>query len=70
LEISGVTGKPPLVQGQSTSIAAPCGALVPLVSVAAELPLASDVSLMAKFDGDFGSGSQTYAGTGTLRYIW
>jgi hypothetical protein len=24
----------------------------------------------AKFDGQFGSGSQTYAGTGTMRYTW
>jgi uncharacterized protein with beta-barrel porin domain len=24
----------------------------------------------AKFDGEFASGSQTYAGTGTLRYAW
>jgi hypothetical protein len=27
-------------------------------------------SLAAKFDGEFVSGSQTYAGTGTLRYTW
>jgi len=28
------------------------------------------VSLTAKFDGEFASGSQTYAGTGTLRVSW
>ena len=27
-------------------------------------------SLLGKFDGEFGTGAQTYAGTGTLRYIW
>ena len=27
-------------------------------------------TLTAKFDGEFASGSQTYAGTGTLRYAW
>lgn len=41
-----------------------------LVSTAAELRLANGVSLLARFDGDFGDGSQTYAGTGTLRYAW
>jgi uncharacterized protein with beta-barrel porin domain len=40
------------------------------VSAGAELRLVNGVSLLAKFDGDFGSGSQTYAGTGTLRYRW
>jgi outer membrane autotransporter protein len=41
-----------------------------LVTAGAELRLTNGVSLLAKFDGDFGSGSQTYAGTGTLRYTW
>ena len=41
-----------------------------LVSAGAELRLANGVSLQAKFDGDFASGSQSYAGTGTLRYTW
>ena len=27
-------------------------------------------SLLAKFDGEFASGSRTYAGTGSLRYSW
>ncbi len=27
-------------------------------------------SLMAKFDGEFASGAQTYAGTARLRYTW
>jgi uncharacterized protein with beta-barrel porin domain len=41
-----------------------------LVSAAARLRLASGVSLQAKFDGDFAGGSQTYAGTATLRFTW
>ena len=41
-----------------------------LVSAGAELRLASGVTLLGKFDGDFASHSQTYAGTGTLRYRW
>jgi len=27
-------------------------------------------TLLAKFEGEFAPGSQTYAGTGTLRYSW
>jgi hypothetical protein len=27
-------------------------------------------TLIAKFDGEFASGSQTYAGSGTLHYTW
>ena len=27
-------------------------------------------TLVAKFEGEFAPGSQTYAGTGTLRYCW
>jgi autotransporter-associated beta strand protein len=41
-----------------------------LVSAGAELRLADGVSLLAKFDGGFADHSQTYAGTGTLRYTW
>jgi len=26
--------------------------------------------LLVKFDGEFAPGSQTYAGSGTLRYVW
>jgi hypothetical protein len=28
------------------------------------------ISLLAKFEGECAPGSQTYAGTGTLRYTW
>ena len=41
-----------------------------LASAGAELKINTNWSLTAKFDGEFASGSQTYAGTGTLRYTW
>jgi uncharacterized protein with beta-barrel porin domain len=41
-----------------------------LVSAGAELRLVNGVTLLAKFDGEFARGSQTYAGTGTLRVAW
>jgi autotransporter-associated beta strand protein len=41
-----------------------------LVSAGAEYRLASGVTLLAKFDGEFASRSSTYAGTGTVRYSW
>ena len=41
-----------------------------LLSAAAELRLASRWSIGARFDGEFANGSQTYAGTGTVRYAW
>jgi uncharacterized protein with beta-barrel porin domain len=41
-----------------------------LASAGAELHLTPAWSLAAKFDGEFAPGSQTYAGTGTLRYTW
>ena len=41
-----------------------------LTSVGAQLFLSANWSLTAKFDGEFASGSQTYAGSGTLRYTW
>jgi outer membrane autotransporter protein len=41
-----------------------------LVSAGGQLFLSPNWSVMAKFDGEFASGSQTYAGTGTLRYTW
>jgi autotransporter-associated beta strand protein len=39
-------------------------------SAGAELFLASNWSLVAKFDGEFASRAQTYAGTGALRHTW
>ena len=41
-----------------------------LVTAGAELRLASGLSFAAKFDGEFAEHSQTYAGTGRLRYRW
>jgi YVTN family beta-propeller protein/autotransporter-associated beta strand protein len=41
-----------------------------LVSAGGELRVANGVTLLAKFDGEFAGRSNTYAGTGTLRYRW
>ena len=41
-----------------------------LTTAAAELHMTANWSLTGKFDGEFASRSQTYAGTGTLRYTW
>jgi uncharacterized protein with beta-barrel porin domain len=41
-----------------------------LTSAGAKLYITPALSFDAKFDGEFASGSQTYAGTGTLRYSW
>jgi uncharacterized protein with beta-barrel porin domain len=41
-----------------------------LVTGGAEWRLASGVSLLAKFDGEFANRSQTYSGTGRIRYTW
>ncbi len=41
-----------------------------LLSAGGEFRLASGMSFGAKFDGEFANRSQTYAGTGTVRYVW
>jgi autotransporter-associated beta strand protein len=41
-----------------------------LTTAGAQLFLTPQWTLLAKFDGEFAPGSQTYAGTGTLRYTW
>jgi autotransporter-associated beta strand protein len=41
-----------------------------LTTASAELKLRPDVSLSGKFDGEFARNSQTYAGTGTVRWSW
>jgi uncharacterized protein with beta-barrel porin domain len=41
-----------------------------LTSAGAQLFFTPSWSVLAKFDGEFAKGSQTYAGTGTLRYAW
>ena len=50
------------------------GAAVPkdsaLVSAGADLRITPNLTLLAKFDGEFARRAETYAGTGTLRYTW
>jgi uncharacterized protein with beta-barrel porin domain len=41
-----------------------------LVTAGVEYRLANNVSVGAKFEGELASNSQTYAGTGTVRYVW
>jgi autotransporter-like protein len=41
-----------------------------LASVGAELVMINGWSAMAKFSGEFGDGTQTYGGSGKLRYRW
>jgi outer membrane autotransporter protein len=41
-----------------------------LASAGAELRLRSGLTLSAKFDGEFARHSQTYGGTGAVRYTW
>jgi outer membrane autotransporter protein len=41
-----------------------------LATAGAELRLANGVSLLGKFDGQFASHANTYAGSGVLRYVW
>jgi outer membrane autotransporter protein len=41
-----------------------------LASAGAEWRFAGGLALGAKFDGEFAARSQTYAGTGTVRYTW
>jgi uncharacterized protein with beta-barrel porin domain len=41
-----------------------------LTTAGAELRITPALTLIGKFDGEFASGSQTYAGSGTLRYTW
>ena len=41
-----------------------------LATAGAQLFFTPNWSLLAKFDGEFASGSQLYAGSGTLRYTW
>jgi len=40
------------------------------VSAGAELHVTPELDLIAKLDGEFAAGAQTYAGSGTLRYRW
>jgi uncharacterized protein with beta-barrel porin domain len=41
-----------------------------LTTAAAELHISANWTAIGKFDSEFGSGAQTYGGTGTLKYSW
>jgi uncharacterized protein with beta-barrel porin domain len=41
-----------------------------LATAAAELHISANWTAIARFDGAYGAGSQTYGGTGTLKYSW
>jgi outer membrane autotransporter protein len=41
-----------------------------LVTGAFEVPIGRNVSFLGKFDGEFAVNATTWAGTGTLRYVW
>ncbi len=41
-----------------------------LAGAGAELRITPKLTLIGKFDGEFATGAQTYAGSGTLRYRW
>jgi autotransporter-associated beta strand protein len=41
-----------------------------LTTAGAQLYLTPQWTVVAKFDGEFANGSQTYGGSGTLRYAW
>jgi uncharacterized protein with beta-barrel porin domain len=49
---------------------APAPANSALTTIDAELKISPSWSLRAKFDGELAPGSQTYSGTGTVRYKW
>jgi autotransporter-associated beta strand protein len=41
-----------------------------LLSAGAEIRFANNLSVGAKFDGEFARRSQSYAGTGVIKYVW
>jgi uncharacterized protein with beta-barrel porin domain len=41
-----------------------------VVTAGAEIRMANGWALMGKFDGEFGNGTQSYVGTGRVRYAW
>ncbi len=41
-----------------------------VITAGAEIRMATGWALMGKLDGEFGSGTQTYAGTARARYVW
>jgi len=59
-----------LPSGGFTVFGAPIPHDLALTTAGAQLFITPNWALLAKFDGEFAPGSQTYAGTVTLRYIW
>jgi uncharacterized protein with beta-barrel porin domain len=53
-----------------TVFGAPVAQNAALASAGAELRITPRLFLIGKFDGEFATGSQSYAGSGTLRYAW
>jgi hypothetical protein len=49
---------------------APIAANSALTTIGAQVFFTPNWSLLAKFDGEFASNAQTYAGSGTLRHTW
>jgi uncharacterized protein with beta-barrel porin domain len=43
---------------------------VVLLSLGADLRLPAGWTLRARLDGELGTGGRSYAGTGTIRYVW
>ena len=41
-----------------------------LTTLGAEVRVTANWSVIGQFEGDFGSGFQSYAGTGTIKYAW
>src|SRR5262245_50134482 len=66
---SPTTGCPPIGSPSSTRRATAGGSKA-ATAAGGELRFANGVALLAKFDGEFASRSNTYAGTGTIRYRW
>ena len=56
--------------GSFTVLGAAAPSDLALASAGAELRLRNNLSIGAKFDGEFANRSQTYSGAGTVRYVW
>jgi outer membrane autotransporter protein len=56
--------------GSFTVFGAPIPHDSALTTAGAQLYLTPRWTLIAKFDGEFANGSQTYGGSGTLRFAW
>ena len=41
-----------------------------LLTAGGEIRFANNISIGAKFDGEFARGAQTYSGSGSVRYVW